>query len=255
MTSGGHDDDRRTQLARGLAQVRARIEHAARSAGRDPGDVTVVVVTKTFPASDVRLLAELGVRDIGENRDQEAAEKSGECAGLGLRWHFVGQLQTNKADSVATYADVVHSVDRLRLVDALQRGAARSGRTLDVLVQVDLDEALGAAGAAGAPGAAGAAGPAGRGGADPAELLPLAAAVESAPALRLRGLMAVAPLGADPVAAFDRLAGLAATLRAAYPGAVWLSAGMSEDFEAAVAAGATHVRVGSAILGRRPALR
>jgi hypothetical protein len=243
MTSGGYDDDRRTQLARGLAQVRERIEHAARSVGREPGDVTVVVVTKTFPASDVRLLAELGARDVAENRDQEAAVKSRECAGLGLRWHFVGQLQTNKAGSVATYADVVHSVDRLRLVDALQRGATRSARTLDVLVQVDLDEALGAAGHLG------------RGGADPAELLPLAAAVDSAHALRLRGLMAVAPLGADPVAAFGRLAGLAATLRAAHPGADWLSAGMSEDFEAAVAAGATHVRVGSAILGRRPALR
>ncbi len=243
MTAGGHDDDRRTQLVRGLAQVRERIERAAGSAGRDPGDVTVVVVTKTFPSSDVRLLAELGVRDVGENRDQEAAEKSRECAGLGLRWHFVGQLQTNKAASVATYADVVHSVDRLRLVDALQRGATRSERTLDVLLQVDLDEAVGAAGHPG------------RGGADPAELLPLAAAVDSAPALRLRGLMAVAPLGADPVAAFDRLGGLAATLRAAHPGADWLSAGMSEDFEAAVAAGATHVRVGSAILGRRPALR
>ncbi len=243
MTSSVHGDDRRTQLARGLAQVRERIEHAAGSVGRDPGDVTLVVVTKTFPASDVRLLAELGVRDVGENRDQEAAEKASECAGLGLRWHFVGQLQTNKAGSVATYADVVHSVDRLRLVDALQRGATRSARTLDVLVQVDLDEALVAGGHLG------------RGGADPAELLPLAAAVDKAPALRLRGLMAVAPLDADPVAAFDRLGDLAATLRAAYPDADWLSAGMSEDLEAAVAAGATHVRVGSAILGRRPALR
>jgi pyridoxal phosphate enzyme (YggS family) len=238
-----HEDDaaRRVEVERGLADVRERIAQAAALAGRDPAGVTLVVVTKTFPVSDVRLLAELGVRDVGENRDQEAAVKASACAALGLRWHFVGQLQTNKAASVAAYADVVHSVDRLRLVDALQRGAAAAERELDALVQVDLGEDV--------------AGRSGRGGAGPDELGGLAAAVRAAPSLRLRGLMAVAPLGADAARCFARLADVAGDLRAAHPDATWLSAGMSEDFETAVEAGATHVRIGSAILGRRPPLR
>ncbi len=239
MSASQAGADRREQLAAGLAAVHARIDSAARAAGRDPAAVTLVVVSKTFPAADVRLLSALGVRDVGENRDQEAAVKAAACADLPLRWHFIGQLQTNKAASVAAYAHVVHSVDRARLVDALQRGAARAERNLDVLLQVDLEDD-------GAPG---------RGGAAPAELDTLAAAVEASPSLRLRGLMAVAPLGADPVVAFARLAALASDLRRSHPGADWLSAGMSDDLEAAVAAGATHVRVGSAILGRRPALR
>ena len=232
--------DRRAEIAQGLADVRDRITRAARGAGRDPDSVTLVVVTKTFPVQDVRLLASLGVRDVGENRDQEASVKAAACADLQVRWHFVGQLQTNKAASVAAYADIVHSVDRSRLVDALQRGAVRAERSLDVLLQVDLD--------------ADESGRAGRGGAGPDELALLAEAVEAAPSLRLCGVMAVAPLGADPGAAFDRLAHLAAGLRADHPQARWLSAGMSADLEAAVAAGATHVRIGSAILGRRPAL-
>jgi pyridoxal phosphate enzyme (YggS family) len=232
--------ERREQLERTVAAVHARIARAALAAGRDPGSVTLVVVTKTFPVSDVRLLAALGVRDVGENRDQEAAVKAAACSGIGLRWHFVGQLQTNKAASVAAYADVVHSVDRLRLVDALQRGAAGAERSLDVLLQVDVGEMAGRAG---------------RGGAGPDELPVLAAAVEAAPSLRLRGLMTVAPIGDDPVSAYARLGAFAAELRAAHPGADWVSAGMSEDFEAAVGAGATHVRLGSAILGQRAPLR
>jgi len=234
------DPGRVAELAEGLGSVRARIARAAATAGRDPTGVTLVVVTKTFPAADVRALAALGVKDVGENRDQEAAVKASRCADLDLRWHFVGQLQTNKAASVAGFASVVHSVDRLRLVDALQRGAVRAQRSLDVLLQVDLDE----------PGDR-----AGRGGTDPAQLPALAAAVQAAPALRLRGLMAVAPLGVDPAGPFERLAQLAGALRADHPEASWLSAGMSADLEAAIAVGATHVRVGSAILGGRPALR
>ena len=233
--------DRPAELAAGLAAVHARVAAAAASSGRDPGDVTVVVVTKTFPASDVRALHALGVRDVGENRDQEAAPKAAACADLtDLRWHFIGQLQTNKAASVASYAAVVHSVDRSRLVRALDTAAHRAGRTLDVLVQVDLDQS------GHEPG---------RGGAAVADVRSLADAVAGAGSLRLRGLMAVAPLGQDPVPAFARLADLAALVRTSHPGADWLSAGMSEDLEAAVAAGATHVRVGSAILGRRPPLR
>lgn len=228
---------RRDQLAEGLARVRARIASAAGAAGRDPSDVTLVVVTKFWPASDVRLLAGLGVADVGESRDQEASAKAAECAALDLRWHFVGQVQTNKAHSVATYADTVHSVDRGRLVEALSHGAAAAGREVGCLLQVSLD------------------GDTSRGGALPEDLPALAAAVASAASLRLRGLMAVAPVGADPAGAFDRLAGAAERLHRDHPAAVWVSAGMSGDLEAAVARGATHVRVGSAILGDRPPLR
>jgi len=199
----------------------------------------VVVVTKFFPASDVRLLAELGVTDVGENRHPEAGDKLAECADLGLRWHFIGGLQSNKAAAVASYADVVESVDRAKLVTPLQRGAHERSHPLDVLLQVSLDPPRHE----------------GRSGADAADLPALAAAVEGAGMLRLRGLMAVAPLDADPVAAFARLAQIRAGFVAERPDATWLSAGMSNDFEAAIGAGATHVRVGSAILGARPPIK
>lgn len=232
--------DRRSELAANLAALEQRILAACRTAGRDRSELTLVAITKTFPASDVRLLAELGLRDVGENRDQDAAPKAAACADLSLRWHFVGQLQTNKARSVAGYADVVHSVDRLRLVGALDRAAADHGRTLTCLVQLDLDENRH---------------PAGRGGAAPGQLAELAAAVEEAGSLVLGGVMSIAPLGADPDRAFARLAGLAAELRSSYPHATMVSAGMSGDLEAAVAHGATHLRVGTALLGSRPPLR
>ncbi len=254
--SQGAELGRETELARSLAAVRGRIEAACAQAGRTPDDVTLVVVTKTFPASDVLQLSRLGVLDVGENRDQEAAAKVAEVVALAeragepapdLRWHFVGQLQRNKAAGVARYADVVHSVDRARLVRALDVGAQAAGRVLEVLVQVDLGEEAAARAAGGEPG--------GRGGAAPQDVAALADAVAATDALRLRGVMAVAPLGADPAAAFDRLATLSARLRADHPEAGWLSAGMSGDLEAAVACGATHLRVGSAVLGSRPSLR
>jgi pyridoxal phosphate enzyme (YggS family) len=220
----------------GLDRVRQRIASACRDVGRDPGEVTLVVVTKFFPAADVRLLADLGVRHVGENRHQEAAAKAEECADLGLSWHFIGGLQSNKAAAVAAYADVVESVDRAKLLAGLQRGAHDRGRDLDVLLQVSLDPA----------------GADGRSGADPAALSDLAARVADHGALRLRGLMAVAPLGEDPAVAFGRLAALRDDFVADHPDAAVLSAGMSGDLEDAVRAGATHVRVGSAILGPRP---
>ena len=227
--------DRRAEIAANLEQVRTRIAAAAASADRDPAEITLVVVTKTFPADDVRLLAELGVSDVGENRDQEAAPKAEACADLDLRWHFVGQLQRNKARSVAAYADVVHSVDRTRLVSALDEAVARSGRdAISALIQVNLD------------------GETGRGGAEPDQVDALADAVAAAEHLQLAGVMAVAPLGADPAAAFAKLAELAARVRADHPAATAISAGMSADLEGAVAAGATHLRVGSGVLGRRP---
>jgi pyridoxal phosphate enzyme (YggS family) len=233
---------RRAEIAANLARVEGRIAAACAAAGRDRAELTLVAVTKTFPAEDVGHLAALGVRDVGENRDQEAAPKVAACRATGLAglvWHFVGQLQRNKAGSVATYADVVHSVDRARLVAALDRAAGSAGRSLTALVQVDLRDD-----------------PAddGRGGAAPADVAELAAAVAAAERLTLGGVMAVAPADADPDVAFARLAEVAARLRDDHPDAVAVSAGMSGDLEAAVRHGATHLRVGSALLGSRPPL-
>jgi pyridoxal phosphate enzyme (YggS family) len=231
---------RRAEVAAGLGRVRSRINAACEDAGRDSADITLVVVTKTYPASDVALLAGLGVEDIGENRDQEAAAKhaaSRRQGDLGVRWHFIGQLQSNKARSVAGYADLVHSVDRDSLVAALDRAAARHGRVLDCLLQVSLD------------------GDPSRGGVPLAELPRLAARAVAADNLRLRGVMAVAPLGVDPLRAFATLPELLGTVREHAPQATVISAGMSEDLEAAVTSGATHLRVGSAILGSRAPVR
>lgn len=236
--------DRKTELAANLARVEERISAACAAAGRKREDVTLVVVTKTYPASDVRLLAELGVRHVAENRDQDAAPKAAECADLPLTWHFVGQLQTNKVRSVVSYADVVHSVDRIRLVTSLSAAAVRAGRELDCLIQVALDAESGERGD--------------RGGVAPDGVAELAHAIAAAEGLRPAGLMTVAPLAGAyagrPRAAFDRLMEISTGLRAAHPAANMVSAGMSADLDDAVAAGATHVRVGSAVLGVRPGL-
>ncbi|SDC24241.1 YggS family pyridoxal phosphate-dependent enzyme [Streptomyces prasinopilosus] len=236
--------ERREELAANLARVEERIAAACAAAGRGREEVTLIVVTKTFPASDVRILSELGVRHVAENRDQDAAPKAAACAGLPLQWHFVGQLQTNKVRSVAGYADVVQSVDRARLVTALSKEAVRTGRELGCLIQVALD--------------AGESGRGERGGVAPGGVAELARLVDGAQGLRLDGLMTVAPLTGEYAgrqqAAFERLVDLSTDLRAAHPAANMVSAGMSADLEQAVAAGATHVRVGSAVLGVRPGL-
>lgn len=220
-----------------LDAVRARIAAGCAAVGRDPAGVTLIVVTKTYPASDVTLLSELGVRDVGENRDQEASAKHVECAGLDLRWHFVGRLQSNKARSVVSYADLVHSVDRRSLVRALGRAAREADRTLGCLLQVSLD------------------GDPGRGGAPEPDIPALAEAVAAEAGLELRGLMAVAPLGVDARVAFAALPRLRELLAPRHPGARLISAGMSDDLEAGLAEGATHLRVGTAVLGGRPPLR
>jgi PLP dependent protein len=235
--SGLPGEERRAELAERLGVVRERLGTACAAAGRSVDEVTLVAVTKFFGAPDVRALAGLGVTDVGENRHQEAEEKAAELAGESLRWHFVGGLQSNKAAAVARWADVVESVDRVKLVNRLDGGAADRGRPLDCLVQVSLD----------GPGSSGS-----RAGCAPDDLPALAEAVAGAEHLRLRGLMAVAPTDEDPAAAFDRLADLHARVRADHPGATWLSAGMSNDLEQAVERGATHVRVGRAVLGERP---
>jgi PLP dependent protein len=253
MTDGNVADQRvrRDELARRWAELQQRVNAACESVGRDPNEVTVVAVTKTFPATDVALLTDLGVRDVGENRDQEAAAKAAACreAGVsGLRWHFVGQLQTNKAASVAGYADVVHSIDRVRVVNALDKGAASHGRPIDCLVQIDLDAC--AEDSAADHGQASAH----RGGVAPSRAAEVCAAIDAAEHLRLSGVMGVAPLGADPGEAFARLSHLRRELASTYPGLTVVSAGMSDDLEAAVAHGATHLRVGRALLGSRPPL-
>lgn len=244
-------DERGEELRGRLEQVRARIDAACAAAGRDASEITLVVVTKFFPAEDVTRLAALGVTDMGENKEQEVGPKVAELAQEvreSLTVHFVGQLQTNKANRVTRYADVVQSVDRGRLVTALDRGVAtalESGARhtpLAVTLQVDLGEGEDR----------------GRGGVLPEEVMALAEQAAQAENLGLRGLMAVAPLGLDDAgtrAAFDRLAAMGESLRSDHPEATWLSAGMSGDLELAISSGATHLRVGTAILGSRPSHR
>jgi pyridoxal phosphate enzyme (YggS family) len=258
QTSSSEPDQsagRRSELEKNLAEVRSRIAAACAAAGRDPDEITLIAITKTKPAADVLLLRELGVTDFGENKDQEAAPKAaasaaalaGAGAGPGaagsqppIRWHFVGQLQTNKASSVAGYADVVHSVDRVRLVRALGAAVRKAGRELTCLVQIDLDTPADPA----------------RGGVPPAQVREIAEAIEAARGLILGGVMAIAPLDADPAQAFSPLRSCSAAVRAVRPEATIISAGMSGDLEAAIANGATHVRIGTALLGaRRPPVR
>ncbi|MFI6388309.1 YggS family pyridoxal phosphate-dependent enzyme [Nonomuraea sp. NPDC050547] len=224
---------RKAEIGERLGEVEERIARACRAAGRDRAEVTLIAITKTYPADDVRILAELGVHDVGENRDQEAAGKAAACADLPLTWHFVGQLQTNKVRSVVGYADVIHSVDRERLARAISKEAVRAGREVTCLVQVALDDDPE------------------RGGALPADVPALADVIAAADSLRLGGVMAVAPLGEDPGKAFGRLREIALALQSRHPGAAMVSAGMSGDLSEAVAHGATHVRVGTALLGRR----
>ena len=249
------DDSRTALLAERLAAVRERIAAAVAdtAGGSAVADPTLIVVTKFHPAADVLRLRSLGVADVGENRDQEAAAKAAEVADAQLRWHFIGQLQSNKAKSVVRYAHSVHSIDRSSLVKALAAAMAgeqqETGRaSLDCFLQLDLSGAY--------PELAAQAGhaPSGRGGLAPSDMAAMADRVASSAGLNLAGVMAVAPLGAAPEPAFELLARLSQELAAAHPEATGISAGMSHDLEAAIACGATHLRVGSDILGPRPAV-
>lgn len=237
-------DGRLVEIENRLAAIQRRIAAAAAAAGRADNPPQLIVVTKFHPADDVRRLAALGITDVGENRDQEASDKAARLAGLPLRWHFVGQLQSNKAKSVVRYAHAIHSVDRMQLASALARAMAteqeRTGRgALECFIQVSLDDTAGGH----------------RGGAHRADIPALADQLAGSEGLRLAGVMAVAPLGTPPEAAFGKLAEISARLRADHPSASGISAGMSQDLEAAIRAGATHLRIGSDILGSRPALR
>jgi pyridoxal phosphate enzyme (YggS family) len=239
---------RLADLAARLDATRTRIAAACAAAGRDPAEITLIAVTKTYPASDVLTLAGLGLTDFGENRDQEAAPKAAavSAAGQPVTWHFIGQLQTNKANRVAGYADFVHSVDRLRLVRALGAAARAAGRGLTCLVQVNLDPAAEDGGALTAEREQQA-----RGGVPPAMLAQVAEAIEAEEGLTLGGLMAVAPLDMDPRTAFAPLRKLSDAVRSVNPSAALVSAGMSGDLEAAIECGATHLRIGTALLGDR----
>ncbi len=235
--------ERADELVAALAAVRERIAAACSAAGRDPSGVRLLTITKTFPAADVALLADLGLSGFGEARDQEAVPKVAELAGLrpgaGPRWEMVGRLQRNKARSVARWAHAVQSVDSPRLAEALGRAAVaadeageRSG-PLRVLVQASID------------------GDTGRGGCPLPALGALADSVASTDGLQLAGVMAIAPLGKEPDEAFATLAGSAARIRRDHPAATELSAGMSGDLEAGIRHGSTCVRVGTALLGGR----
>jgi pyridoxal phosphate enzyme (YggS family) len=237
-SSSEASESRRSELAGRLAELTARIEKACVTAGRDAAEVTLIAVTKTYPVQDVRLLHELGVHDFGENRDQEGKVKAAGSVPLDIAWHFIGQLQTRKAGSVAQYADFVHSVDRVRLASHLGTAARTAGREITGLVQVSID------------------GDPERGGVPADGVAAVAEAIEAEPGLVLGGVMAVAPMGMDPAAAFAALRHSADTVRAIRPGAGIISAGMSGDLEEAIAAGATHLRIGTALLGdRKPPVR
>lgn len=226
--------DRREEIGKNLDAVRAEIATSARAAGRQPEEITLVVVTKTFPASDVEHLVALGVGDVGENREQEGSTKACEVLAP-IKWHFIGQLQRNKVKSVLKWASVIHSVDRLELAEEIVKQAVGREQVLRVLVQVSLD------------------GGQGRAGALRSELSEIASLLSSSPSVDLVGLMAVAPLDEDPRTAFHKLQTIRADFIGEFPEALWCSAGMSGDFAAAIEFGATHVRVGSSILGSRPA--
>jgi pyridoxal phosphate enzyme (YggS family) len=217
-------------LAERLERVRGQVVDAAVEAGRDPTTITTIVVTKFHPASLVRELAGLGVQDVGENRQQDAGPKAAELTDLDLTWHFIGQLQSNKVRAVLEYATVVQSIDRVSLVAAIEA----TGLPIEAFIQLNLTDDPN------------------RGGVAPGELEALTEQVLAAPNIRLRGVMAVAPLGEDPRAAFRRVRGASERVRLLAPEADALSMGMSGDFREAILEGATHLRIGTAITGNRP---
>jgi pyridoxal phosphate enzyme (YggS family) len=228
--------NRLSEIQRNLEVIQSRIKNACSAAGRNVSEITLIAVTKTYPASDVDLLKQLGIENVGENRDQEASSKKSGVKNQ-FKWHFIGQLQSNKAKSVVNYADLIHSVDRWSLAKEIQKSAQGIDKVQPVLIQVDLDQS----------------GPdPTRGGIWPAELNELVASINQASHLELKGLMSVAPLGEKPELAFARLKDIRVGFLKENPEAQILSAGMSDDLEAAILHGATHLRIGSALLGDRP---
>ena len=219
--------DRRSEIAGNLEAVHEQISKAAARAGRSVNEITLIAVTKTFPASDVEILKELGVSNFGENRDSDAAPKAAAIPGT---WHFQGQIQSNKLKSICSWANVIHSLDEIRHFEIIEKNTAHP---LDIFCQVSLD------------------GSEARGGVSEKKLYELAKEIEKSPIHKLQGLMAVAPLGIDPTVAFSKLSAIHKAFMADFPKANKLSAGMSGDFKEAIAHGATHIRIGSQILGSR----
>ncbi len=253
MPSGENHGNREAELTRALAAVRSRLAAAAEAAGRNVAEIELLPITKFFPATDVVILSRLGCRAVGESRDQEASAKVAEVDRLSktspqadfrdLRWHMVGHIQRNKARSVARWANTAHSIDSVRLVTALDRGVSaalaegRRAEPLRVYVEVSLD------------------GDVSRGGVDistPKAVDRVCEQVAESKNLELVGLMGIPPLDWDPDEAFDRLQSEHRRVLESHPGAVGLSAGMTNDFEIAVKHGSTCVRVGTALLGPRP---
>ena len=220
--------NRRLELEQNLELIKNRISVAAKAVNRDPNSITLIAVTKTFPVSDIELLYEIGVRDFGENRDQEGAVKAPELP-ADSRWHFQGQIQSNKLKSIAIWADTIHSIDEISHARKLSSLVEQK----DVFIQVSLSEEVN------------------RGGVEPADLEKFMEAVSELDNLVICGLMAVAPLGEAPASAFERLKEISEKVLNSFPRATSISAGMSNDFESAIAHGATHIRIGSPILGVR----
>jgi pyridoxal phosphate enzyme (YggS family) len=225
--------DHAAAIAAALASIRARMDAACHDAGRAPGEVTLVAVSKLHPASSVEAALRAGQTVFGENRVQEAAQKfpALRAAWPAMRLHLIGGLQTNKAADAVRLADVIESLDRPRLADAIARAADAAGRLPDLLVQVNVgDEAQ-------------------KSGVAMADADGFITDCRARFGTSLKGLMCVPPLEGDPAPHFIALARLAAT-----HGLAVLSMGMSGDFEAAIRAGATHIRVGTAIFGARTAM-
>ena len=226
-----------SELAQRYNQIAEQVASAAASSGKNTKDITLVVVTKNHPPQLVIELVALGARDFGENRDQEAEPKAKQVltsSSETMRWHFIGQLQTNKVRSVLEYADLIHSLDRESLLVELQKRTADRPNPIGVFIQVNLTED-----------------PA-RGGVRVTDLEAFATKVLGSKGLRLEGLMGVGGLDRDPAVEFERLAGLSSKLQTLAPEAKGLSMGMSSDFEVAIGYGATHLRIGTAITGKRP---
>ena len=219
------------EISGNLEKVKEQIKLAAASASRLFEDITLVVVTKTFPVSDIEILYSLGIRDFGENRDQEASEKVG-LLPMDVRWHFQGQIQSNKLKSITSWASYIHSVDQLKYAQMISDYSA--GNEKPIFMQVSLDKP-----------------PQSRSGVNPSELLELAGAISELPGIRLQGLMAVAPVNSPAEQAFAELEDIRSDFLSTFPDAKSLSIGMSGDYQIAIKYGATHIRIGSSILGIR----
>jgi pyridoxal phosphate enzyme (YggS family) len=223
--------NRTSEITANLNAVKAKIASAALKAGRDADEITLIVVTKTFPVSDLEILYSLGVREFGENRDQEAVEKVAQLPS-DINWNFQGGIQSNKLKSITTWAGCIHSVDKLKYAQIISE--QNTGKPKEIFIQVSLDQP-----------------PESRGGVDPEKLIDLASELTKLPGISLKGLMAVAPLDLPEEQAFLKLKEIQANFVAVFKDAKYLSAGMSGDYEMAISYGATHLRIGSSILGNR----